>query len=1160
MLFSIGNIITILIVLIILALYRQLDRNNRSLDKVRRYTEKVTSDLEVFVDQKTQDMKNLAIEIDVHQKTGKEVLKRVAAIEEGISTRADDVSSINERINEYDKAISELVGMTGKVDENLQRLHQESEFVDKIGRRLKDAQARIAQIEKSIPALNSGFASKNEKEFEKLRIELMAGVERQAAAVIDNVRNGADRVDEFTAHLDALEARRDSAAAEALEQIKRKLESAVEDADDQLRQLNTDFTAGLDSVLAQSEKKTDLLAGQLTSSEQNFRTHVSEIGEVLNDKLVSFKDSVNGLEEGYQQNLKEAAEKAKLLEDDVFDSLKSYIEEHSRKTRKQLDSALEDLKKSTAGYRTGIDASFGESQSEITVWRTKLSKELDDGSLDIRKRFDDFESGMMEKLTALTPETDARLEKIEEEHNKLITETSERLNEKFETRFKDLDVSIDTFREHQSRTLSDITESADKAVNETRDDVFKRIDDMIAVVNDKETQLAEFEENLAYKLTRVEEITADIDLLENNLKQMVDRSVDEVNGNFEDIKDEMTANWQRSNDAINKDISSARKIMDELEAELDALKAAAYSNVSERLKDFEDGFFDDLKDKSGLMEQQLEQWEQSVEQQLAQISRETVAGRQEIENNYNEELNSRVLGLREKTSSEYGKYEQQVDDYQNIVNEKLGMIDSSIETTRAEVKAEVADANAELENFFKSELDKTRASIETEIGRFSREADVNLREIEEQVNGDRARIQESIELQTNELELWQSRLRQQLSESENGLQEQYSVMKSEASDRIAEIRESMSEQRGDFDSLSGDVQRKSRELQNNLDQQIRDFEVKSDEIIDGFTLANKRMYEKLDEQNRELSFTLSEIDKQQKAFIAQTRIFERADSMKDALENGVEELKSEVTRVTAQASEIREAEKKFLLIKKQAEDISAKMTKFAQDKRKIEELEDDFKRVMSISQSVDMKLNQVTAADDSVQLVQARLKELDGLQKEVEGRYERLQKKETIVDSTIDGVDRSFKQLNDLDHLISVVEDRSAPLSGRLDELTRRIDFLSKNKKQIDTAIGHIENIDTTLLDLEERIGRMQKAREWLAGTETRLEEVNKQAQEQVKLLGTLVKDSSSKAKGGGAPPMEIRDVVIKLAHQGWTVEQIARSTKLARGEVELILELQPKK
>ncbi|HAK44894.1 MAG TPA: hypothetical protein DCO79_03090 [Spirochaeta sp.] len=1116
MLFSIGNIITILIVLIVLALYRQLDRNNRSLDKVRRYSAKVTSDIEAFVDQKTQDMKNLAIEIDVHQQTGKEVLKRITSIEEGFSNKASEVDAINVRINEYDKAINELVGMTGKVDENLKRLHQESEFVDKVGKRLKDAQSRMTQIEKSIPQLNEDFAVKNENEFEKLRIEMFSEVERQAAVVLDGIALGSERVDEFTEQISSLEQRRDDAAEQAVRDISARVDASIEDANEKIRELNEDFKVSLDSLLASSDGKRLELSKQLDNSENSFRGHVEEIGEILNNKLVSFKDSINGLEETYQQNLKGSAEKARLLEDDVFASLKTYIEERSRDTRKQINNVFEELKKSSLSYRTEIDNSFGESQSEITVWRTTLSKDLDDGTADINSRLEKVEAGFQEQLATLKPKTERLLAEIEEE----------------------------------SKTL----------VEGTKGEVFRRVENMISTVNEKESRLAEFEENLAYKLTRIEEITADIDLLEDNLKQMVDKAVDEVNSGFETVSDDMNGRWQQSNDSLQRDISSTRDTMTEVEGELDSLKSRAYDNVSEQLKVFEDSFFDDLREKRGQMEQQLIEWKQSVDNRLEEISAESAAERENLENSFNEDLNMKITGLTDKTSGEFIRYEQQVDNHEQIVRERLDGIDLSIESMRAQLNSDLAAANAETGNFLQAELSKSRASFDSDITRFMRDSESALREADKLAKVNREKIKQQVDAQNSEIELWQARLQQQLSDIENSITEQNSSMKSEASERITEVREQMSEQRKDFDDLSAEILRRSREIQLELDQQLRGFDEKAAEISEGFTLANKRMYEKIEEQSRELSFTLSEIENKQQGFITQTKIFERADSMKEALETGVSDLQMEITRVTAQASGIREAEKKFLAVKKMAEDASEKMNKFAGDRRKIDELDADFQRLMTISQSVEMKLSQVTSADDSLQLVQAKLMELDSLQEDIDGRYERLQKKEIIVESTIDGVDRSFKQLNELDHMISVVSDRSSPLGSRLDELTRRIDFLSKNKKQIDVAISNIETIDSTLIDLEERIERMQKAREWLAGTETRLEEVNKQAEEQVRLLGTLVKGSESKVKGGGAPPHEIRDVVIKLARQGWTVEQIAKSTQRSRGEVELILELQPKK
>ncbi|MDC7225251.1 MAG: hypothetical protein PQJ61_00645 [Spirochaetales bacterium] len=1116
MLFSIGNIITILIVLIILALYRQLDRNNRSLDKVRRYSDKVTSDIEAFVDQKTQDMRNLAIEIDVHEKTGKEVLKRISSIEEGFRNKASEVDAINVRINEYDKAINELVGMTGKVDENLKRLHQESEFVDKVGKRLKDAQARMTGIEKAIPQLSEDFAVKNEKEMEKLRVELFSEVERQSAVVLDGIAQGRDRVEEFTEHLDNLEQRRDEAAEQAVRDISARVDGSIDEANEKLNQLNEDFKLSLDSLMATSDSRRVELSKQLDASESSFRKHVEEIGEMLSDKLVTFKDSINLLEETYQQNLKDSAEKARGLEDDVFASLKNYIEERSRDTRKQVNNIFEEMKKNALSYRNEIDNSFGEAQSEITVWRTTLKKDLDEGRTDVSERITAVEAGYNEQLSALKPKIEKMLEDIEAE----------------------------------SRSL----------VEGTKGDVFRRVENMISNVNEKESRLSEFEENLAYKLTRIEEITADIDLLENNLKQMVDKAVGEVNEGFESIRDDMSSRWQRSQDALQTDISSTRETMSELESELDSLKSRAYDSVSEQLKVFEDSFFDDLREKSGLMEKRLEEWKQSVDDKLESISEESASAREQLEQAFNEDLNVKIVNLTDKTSGEFNRYEQQVDDYQHVIQGRLESIDLSIENLKTGLEQELSDANAELGSFLQSEMGKSRSSFEADITRFMRESETALREADEQNKQNRERIKQQVESQNSEIELWQARLRQQLSGMENEMTEQSAMMKSEVSEKISDVRELMSEQRRDFDSLSADILKRSREMQIELDQQLRGFDEKAAEINEGFALANKRMYEKIDEQSRELSFTLSEIESKQQGFIAQTKIFERADSLKEALENGISDLQVEITRVSSQAASIHEAEKKFASIKKSADDINEKMNKFAADRRRIEDIDADFKRLTAISQSVESRLKQVTSADDSLQLIQAKLMELDELQADIDGRYERLQKKETIVDTTIEGVDRSFKQLSELDHMISVISEKSSPLGSRLDELTRRIDFLSRNKKQIDAAISNIETIDSTLVDLEERIEKMQKAREWLAGTETRLEEVNKQAEEQVRLLGTLVKGSESKVKGGGAPPHEIRDVVIKLARQGWTVEQIAKSIQRSRGEVELILELQPKK
>src|SRR6056297_2433464 len=103
--FSGADIIVIAIVLIVLFVYRQLDRNNRSLEKVKKYADRVHEELEAHVQAKVVAIKDMGIELEVHQKAAREVLKRVQAIESGLNDRAEEIERIGTRIGEYDAAL-----------------------------------------------------------------------------------------------------------------------------------------------------------------------------------------------------------------------------------------------------------------------------------------------------------------------------------------------------------------------------------------------------------------------------------------------------------------------------------------------------------------------------------------------------------------------------------------------------------------------------------------------------------------------------------------------------------------------------------------------------------------------------------------------------------------------------------------------------------------------------------------------------------------------------------------------------------------------------------------------------------------------------------------------------------------------------------------------
>ncbi|MFW6312550.1 MAG: SpiroCoCo family coiled-coil protein, partial [Spirochaetota bacterium] len=322
----------------------------------------------------------------------------------------------------------------------------------------------------------------------------------------------------------------------------------------------------------------------------------------------------------------------------------------------------------------------------------------------------------------------------------------------------------------------------------------------------------------------------------------------------------------------------------------------------------------------------------------------------------------------------------------------------------------------------------------------------------------------------------------------------------------------------------------------------------------------ERLLGKLNEQASSLGSNLQEIERQQRAFSEQTRVFERADTLKEELADAIRGLKVDLDRVETQRKEMREIETQFTRLRKSADEVNEKMNRFVGEKRRIDALEGDYKQLLSMSQAVELKLEHVTSSNDALQAVQASLRSLEELEKDVESKFQRLEKKRSILDLTTDGVDKNFQGLQEVESRLTEISAQINVVPDRIEELSTRLEQLSSNKRDADAAMKQLALLDQTLEDIEQRMESLNQAREWLARTETRLGEVQREAEEQVKLLGAIMKqENKTGTKGAGAPAVTTRDTVIKLARQSWNVDEIARATSLSRGEVELILELSAK-
>ena len=374
--FTLGDIIVLAVVAIVLFIYRQLDRNNQSLAKVKRFTDKVRRDLSGLVDSKTEELKNLTIELDVHMKTAREILKRVNSIEDDLKGRTKGVDDIHRRIAEYDKAIVDLVNMTQKVDENLTRLHDESQFVDTVGKRVRDAISQMAQIEKGIPELKEKFAKENSDQLKSITGEVIRATEELVGSISEEVGRAQESVTEFSSHTANLEAIRDGMEEETITNLRNRFQELVVEADDLRDKLLDRFRADLGIILDQEEEKARELINEIQSRHQTLRGEIESTEAQLNEKLEAFQDRITRTEDDYQRALREAAEKGRSLEDEIFISLKEHVEVRARNAETSLSGLMNDSKERLESSRKELVQMFGETRSEVTVWRAELQKNL----------------------------------------------------------------------------------------------------------------------------------------------------------------------------------------------------------------------------------------------------------------------------------------------------------------------------------------------------------------------------------------------------------------------------------------------------------------------------------------------------------------------------------------------------------------------------------------------------------------------------------------------------------------------------------------------------------------------------------------------------------------------------------------------------------------
>jgi DNA repair exonuclease SbcCD ATPase subunit len=366
MLFSFGDIVTLVVVLLVLIIYRALDRNNRSLEKLKRFSDKMTENLAALVQEKTAQVRDLNLEIQDGLKTGKEILARARGVVELLQTRSTDVEDIEKRFTDYDKALAELTNMSARVDKNLQRLRDESAFVDALGRRIEESGARLQSMEQRLPEVEEGFAARATEAFSALKEKMIGALDKRVVSLSSTVQATEAKVKDFSTYIARLESREEQTGKERLAVYAKALDA-----------FDVDLRGRLSEAARRSETLEDEVFSRLSARIQSDEASLAKSMETIEQRISDYQG--------------DAEYRVKSLEESVVDvdalraSLADTVQSVGAGVRAEMKSLSAELVagwtaevSAAAAAREQLRAGLAEIDGSVSALRGAVAREMDD--------------------------------------------------------------------------------------------------------------------------------------------------------------------------------------------------------------------------------------------------------------------------------------------------------------------------------------------------------------------------------------------------------------------------------------------------------------------------------------------------------------------------------------------------------------------------------------------------------------------------------------------------------------------------------------------------------------------------------------------------------------------------------------------------------------
>lgn len=1092
-----GNLIVLVIVTITLIIFRRSDKNSKSLEQVKLYADRRHEEFDLYVEEKMTQLKDLTINLDVQEKTGSVILRRIEGEVDHLSEKISHIEELNKKVMGYNSTMEKMLDLSKELDERYTRIKKESGYIDTLDKRVKDGKKKLYAIEKSIDDITSEFIKNNNVSVNKIKDDVLSSATQLAESMIGKVNETHLNVDKLDAKITELDTLFKNSSSSEYDKFHDALNILVEGHRERIHNITQEGESLEKDAFMDLKERIDRRSDDLIS--------------LLNDKMTliesenSEKISKLSMDMG---NVEQIAEKISSENQERLDSIKVQLDKQLLMLKeintKGIQSLQDDLNSSINEIKDKTGAEISNSREESLKLISELTEKLDDAQnvkSEVEGLISSTESYVQNEVRDIQDSFDNSLEKI--------TDDLDRHEERVRVdAFKHLEENLHSYKDEVEHKLRDLTSVKD-IIEEVKGDISSRI---------KDSQLElerELEETKNSIVQEKEILFDDVKKLKGDLETLSVTNDELIKKEKEQFMDSIKV-LKESHEILTRDISeSEQEIRSLVSMQRDRLIEQVNSDITERLEALKLEFKDKLNSVS------------DFDDVIKRMSQDFDAIIMDTSN----KMEFRLEGFNTEISERMESEESRLKEFTTNFNEEREGLESQLEQLKQKSLTSITEKLDLFEDDYFKQLKEKENFITTETDRWKTLLDQSINEIKDESIATILTNMESFNSEVNEF-------------------------KTELNKEFTEVKRSSEER---LDKLISDMQHSYNDLTAERDG----FRSTLEEDIKSFTTDLKNIRTEVDGTTESIQQRIVDISKAQEQYISDTEIFTRVDSLKSELEKSIDLLNTRISEVSEKSNFVQITNEKLSTLRDNIDGINRQLEEVEGRRIKIESLEGRVSKVLNLSDSVDEKLSRIKDSESEIDEIQLRLRELKELEDSVKLELSRLEGKNDLLAETTKAIDTGFSDIQVIENRLDLLKESLNPFNSQIEHIQDKLSRVEGKEEKVNIAIDALSTLDSSISDMEEKIIKMDKAREWIAGVETRLNESVRTADEQVKLMGALSQNRKEKDAGKkevSAPNMNMRDMVIKLAHNGWKAEDIARTTKLSRGEVELILELSPRK